>query len=73
MSATRSRANPGGARVLDMGEVLPFRQRKPEWFKRPAPGSARYRPYVTASTTGSVPLVLRLPEPPGRVAAARGA
>src|SRR5436190_13317210 len=43
MSATRSRANPGGARVLDMGEVLPFRQRKPEWFKRPAPGSARYR------------------------------
>jgi lipoic acid synthetase len=43
MSATRSRANPGGARVLEMGEVLPFRERKPEWFKRPAPGSARYR------------------------------
>jgi len=29
--------------VLEMGEVLPFRERKPEWFKRPAPGSARYR------------------------------
>src|SRR5213082_1117568 len=43
MSATRSRANPGGARVLDMGEVLPFRQRKPEWFKVPAPGSSRFR------------------------------
>jgi lipoyl synthase len=43
MSATRSRANPGGARVLEMGEVLPFRQRKPEWFKVPAPGSARFR------------------------------
>jgi lipoyl synthase len=41
--STRSRANPGGARVLDMGHVLPFRERKPEWFKRPAPGSARYR------------------------------
>jgi lipoyl synthase len=41
--STRSRANPGGARVLDMGEVLPFGQRKPAWFKRPAPGSAKYR------------------------------
>jgi lipoic acid synthetase len=41
--STRSRSNPGGARVLDMGEVLPFGQRKPEWFKRPAPGSAKYR------------------------------
>ena len=43
MSATRSRAHPGGARVLEMGEVLPFRQRKPDWFKVPAPGSPRYR------------------------------
>jgi lipoyl synthase len=43
MSTTRSRANPGGARVLEMGDVLPFRQRKPEWFKVPAPGSARFR------------------------------
>ena len=42
MTATRSRANPGGARVLAMGEVLPFRERKPEWFKVRAPGSPRY-------------------------------
>ncbi len=41
--STRSRSNPGGARVLDMGEVRPFRDRKPEWFKRPAPGGPRYR------------------------------
>jgi lipoic acid synthetase len=41
--STRSRSNPGGARVLDMGDVLPFRERKPAWFKRPAPGSAKYR------------------------------
>ena len=37
--STRSRSNPGGARVLElMGEVRPFRERKPAWFKRPAPG-----------------------------------
>lgn len=36
--STRSRANPGGARVLEMGEVRPFRERKPPWFKVPAPG-----------------------------------
>jgi lipoic acid synthetase len=41
--STRSRANPGGARVLEMGEVRPFRERKPAWFKRPAPGGPRYR------------------------------
>ena len=41
--STRSRSNPGGARVLEMGHVLPFGERKPAWFKRPAPGSARYR------------------------------
>lgn len=40
--STRSRANPGGARVLDMGEVRPFRERKPPWFKVPAPGGKRY-------------------------------
>ena len=40
--STRSRANPGGARVLDMGEVRPFRERKPPWFKVRAPGSPRY-------------------------------
>ncbi len=43
MSATRSRSNPGGARVLDMGEVRPFRERKPSWLKVPAPGSTRFR------------------------------
>ncbi len=43
MSATRSRANPGGARVLDMGEVRPFRERKPPWFKVRAPGGAKFR------------------------------
>ena len=41
--STRSRANPGGARILDMGEVRPFRERKPPWFKVPAPGSGKYR------------------------------
>ena len=41
--STRSRAHPGGARVLQMGEVRPFRDRKPEWFKRPAPGGPNYR------------------------------
>ena len=43
MSATRSRSNPGGVRVLDMGEVRPFRERKPPWLKVPAPGGKRYR------------------------------
>ena len=43
MSATRSRSNPGGARVLDMGEVRPFRERKPPWFKVKAPGGAKFR------------------------------
>ena len=43
MSATRSRSNPGGARVLDMGEVRPFRERKPPWLKVPAPGGASFR------------------------------
>jgi len=40
---TRSRANPGGARTLKLGEVLPFGARKPKWFKVPAPGGQRYR------------------------------
>ena len=43
MSTTRSRSNPGGARVLDMGEVRPFRERKPPWLKVPAPGGASFR------------------------------
>jgi lipoyl synthase len=42
--STRSRSNPGGAKVLElMGEVRPFRERKPAWFKRPAPGGPVYR------------------------------
>jgi lipoyl synthase len=40
---TRSRSNPGGARVLDLGEVRPFRERKPSWFKVQFPGGNRYR------------------------------
>jgi lipoic acid synthetase len=40
---TRSRSHPGGARVLEMGEVRPFRERKPPWFKVPAPGGPRFR------------------------------
>jgi lipoyl synthase len=43
VSATRSRSNPGGARELDLGDVRPFRERKPPWLKVPAPGSARFR------------------------------
>jgi lipoic acid synthetase len=40
---TRSRANPGGARVIDLGDVRPLRERKPPWFKVPLPGGTRYR------------------------------
>ena len=42
---TRSRANPGGMDVTKvLGEdVLPFRTRKPPWFKVPRPGSPKYR------------------------------
>src|SRR5438309_10089803 len=46
MSATRSRANPGGiADVLTIlgPEVQPHKGRKPPWFKVPAPGGAKYR------------------------------
>ena len=45
MTATRSRANPGGGDVLEIigRDVLPFRSRKPAWFKVPAPGGERYR------------------------------
>lgn len=42
---TRSRANPGGmdvAKVLGTATV-PYRSRKPEWFKVPAPGGEKYR------------------------------
>ena len=41
--STRARSNPGGAHVLEMGQVRPFRDRKPAWFKRPAPGGPHYR------------------------------
>jgi lipoic acid synthetase len=46
---TRSRANPGGvtserlAQELGGGQVRPFRDRKPEWFRVPPPGGPRYR------------------------------
>ena len=45
MSATRSRANPGGMNVLRvLGEdVRPLRERKPPWFKVPPPGGGHYR------------------------------
>ena len=43
--STRSRANPGGMDVLKVlgPDTLPFRSRKPHWFKVPAPGGERYR------------------------------
>jgi lipoic acid synthetase len=46
MTATRSRANPGGITDLTKllgSEVQPLRGRKPPWFKVPAPGGPRYR------------------------------
>jgi lipoic acid synthetase len=41
---TRSRANPGGMDVLKVlgPEVRPLRERKPPWFKVPAPGGKKY-------------------------------
>ena len=45
VSATRSRANPGGMDVLGVlgPDVRPLRERKPPWFKVPPPGGERYR------------------------------
>jgi len=45
MSSTRSRSNPGGMDVLSVlgPDVRPLRERKPPWFKVPAPGGGRYR------------------------------
>jgi lipoic acid synthetase len=46
VSATRSRAHPGGIQdVLSVlgPETQPLRGRKPPWFKVPAPGGPRYR------------------------------
>ena len=43
--STRSRSNPGGMDVLSVlgPDVRPMRERKPPWFKVPAPGGAKYR------------------------------
>ena len=43
--STRSLANPGGMDVLSVlgPDVRPLRERKPPWFKVPAPGGAKYR------------------------------
>ena len=45
MTATRSRAKPGGMDVLTVlgPDVRPLRERKPPWFKVPPPGGERYR------------------------------
>ncbi len=45
MSATRSRSKPGGADVVSVlgTTVRPLRERKPPWFKVPAPGGEGYR------------------------------
>src|SRR5204862_214999 len=45
LHATRSRANPGGMDVLQVlgSDVRPLRERKPPWFKVPAPGGPKYR------------------------------
>ena len=45
LHVTRSRANPGGMDVTKVlgTETLPFRSRKPRWFKVPPPGGERYR------------------------------
>jgi lipoyl synthase len=54
VSATRSRSHPGGARVLDMGETRPFRERKPPWLKVPAPGGTRFRELKGMIDAGSL-------------------
>ena len=43
MSATRSRAHPGGGEVLRVlgGQVRPLRERKPPWLKVAPPGGER--------------------------------
>lgn len=43
MSPTRSRARPGGSQQTGAEQARPFRERKPPWFKVPAPGSESYR------------------------------
>jgi lipoic acid synthetase len=56
---TRSRSNPGGARVLELGEVLPFRERKPAWFKVQFPGGNRYRELDKLITDNNLHTVCR--------------
>ena len=43
--STRSRAKPGGMDVLKVlgPDTVPFRSRKPRWFKVPPPGGGNYR------------------------------
>ncbi|HEY7967674.1 MAG TPA: lipoyl synthase [Solirubrobacteraceae bacterium] len=45
MAATRSRSNPGGMDVRTVlgTDTIRLRERKPPWFKVPAPGGPRYR------------------------------
>jgi len=45
VSATRSRAKPGGMDVVSVlgADVRPLRERKPPWFKVPPPGGEGYR------------------------------
>ncbi len=43
MSATRSRARPGGTEYRSGGDKFHHQSRKPAWFKVPAPGSDQYR------------------------------
>jgi lipoic acid synthetase len=44
-SSTRSRSNPGGMDVTTVlgKDTIRLRERKPPWFKVPAPGGPRYR------------------------------
>src|ERR1039457_5023575 len=43
--ATRSRSKPGGMDVAKLlgSDTISLRDRKPPWFKVPAPGGPRYR------------------------------
>ena len=45
LHVTRSRANPGGMDVTKVlgTDTVPFRGRKPPWFKVQAPGGRKYR------------------------------
>ena len=67
VSATRSRANPGGMDVLSVlgPDVRPLRERKPPWFKVPAAGRRALPRAERADPLGEPPHRLpggRLPE-----------